>query len=263
MFSPRKLHNSLRYAGLTKGRAERIVREVKKGIRPGDSTKDIFRHAYNLVRKESSVAAIHYSLKKSLQELGPTGFIFEKFVSRLFCEDGFEASTGATYQGKWVRHEVDVVAAKSNERFFVECKFHNNSGHTNDIKVALYIKARWDDLKEGPEGYNLSGYYLASNTTFTKDALAYAEGTGLRLLGVNAPKEKSFLTIIEERKLYPITSLPRLKKIHRQTLLGKNVILCKDLIEKRSLLEQIGLDENQIELLFGDIRHLLGKGEFV
>lgn len=263
VFSSKKLLNSLRFAGLNRGRAERIVREIKRDIRPGDTTKDIYRRAYNLVRKESSKAAIHYSLKKSLQDLGPTGFLFEKFVSKLFSETGFSTEVGRTCQGQWVRHEVDVIAEKSDEKFFVECKFHNNSGHKNDIKVALYIKARWDDLKNGTEGENLTGYYLASNTSFTKDAIAYAEGTGLFLLGVNAPRERSFFNIIEDRKLYPITSLPRLKNIYRQTLLSKNIILCKELLYKRNVLELLGLEANQIELIFQDIRSLIGTGEEV
>lgn len=260
-FSPRKLQNSLQYAGLSRGRAQRIVQEVHRDISPGDTTKDVFRKAYSLIRKESSAAAIHYSLKKSLQELGPTGFLFEKFVSKLFLEAGYDTHTDKICQGQWVRHEVDVIANKENEKFFVECKFHNHPGAKNDIKVALYVKARWDDLKAGAEGEDLTGFYLASNTAFSKDAIAYAEGTGLRLLGINAPKEKSFLSLIEEHKLYPITSLSRLKKIHRQSLLSKNIVLCKELLQKRTLLEQIGIEADQVDLLFQDIKALVGQGE--
>lgn len=262
IFSPAKLHRSLQYAGLSRSRANRIVDEVKKNVSAGDSTKDIYRRAYSLVRRESFVAAVHYSLKNSLLQLGPTGFIFEVFVSKLFQEAGFEVKTGVTFQGLWVRHEVDVIVTKDGKRYFIECKFHNNSGHKNDIKVVLYIKARWDDLKQGPEGHNLAGYYVASNTSFTTDALKYAEGSGLELLGVNAPQGKSFIQIVEERKLYPITSLTRLKKNIRQQLLSRNIVLCKELLDNRLVLEQLGLDIDQINLLFKDIATLtVGKVE--
>ena len=60
----------------------------------------------------------------------------------------------------------------------IECKSHNRFGIKNDIKTALYVKARWDDLKEGPDGKKVESFVLASNTSFTKDALVYAEGTG-------------------------------------------------------------------------------------
>lgn len=259
-FSPAKLHRSLRFAGLSKRSANRIVDEVKREVYTGSSTKDIFRHAYNLVSRESMVAAVHYSLKKALLELGPTGFVFETFVSKLLKEAGYKTSTGFICQGKWVKHEVDVVATLEDKKYFVECKFHNDAGRKNDIKVALYVKARWDDLKDGPEGKDLTGYFLASNTAFTSDALTYAAGTGLRLLGVNAPQDKSFIAMVEERKLYPITSLPRLKKIYRQQLLSKNIILCKELLENRGVLEKLGMDEKQIDILFEDIRLLtIGK----
>ena len=116
-------------------------------------------------------------------------------------------------QGEFVRHEVDVVATKANYQIYVECKFHNNEGHRNDIKTVLYVKARWDDLKNGPDGKYLHEFYVSSNTAFSSDAIAYAKGVGLKLLGVNAPEKESLLDKIKIHKLYPITSLKRLKKI--------------------------------------------------
>lgn len=262
-FSPIKLNRSLQFAGLSKYRAAKIVEAVKKDISDGDSTKDIFKRAYNLVRKESPIAAVHYSLKKSLLGLGPAGFVFEEFVSKIFQEFGFEVQVGSTFKGKWVRHEVDVIATKDNKRYFVECKFHNSMGRKNDIKVALYVKARWDDLNEGPEGKKLDGYYLASNTAFSLDALTYGEGTGLRLLGVNAPTGKSFMNMIEDKKLYPITSLSRLKKTDKVKLLKKGVILCKELLNNRQVLEKLGLEACQIDLIFADITNLIMKKDTV
>ena len=88
---------------------------------------------------------------------------------------------------------------------------------------ALYVKARWDDLKQGPHGRSLSGYYLASNTAFTKDAMTYSKGVGLKLLGINAPEEQSLLDKIKVYKLYPITSLIRLKKHYITSLLDKKI----------------------------------------
>jgi hypothetical protein len=79
---------------------------------------------------------------------------------------------------------------------------------------------------------------------------------------VNAPKGNSFIKIVEERKLYPITSLTRLKKNIRQQLLSKNIILCKELLDNRLVLEQLGMGNDQINLLFKDIATLtVGKVE--
>jgi hypothetical protein len=132
-------------------------------------------------------------------------------------------------------------------------------GIKNDIKIALYVKARWDDLKNGPEGKTLTGFHLASNTTFTKDALAYAKGTGLNLLGVNAPEECSFLDQIKNLNLYPITSLKRLSKMIKLQLLEKNIVLAKELRQHRTLLMRLGMTEVDYEGLMLELDQLLKR----
>lgn len=257
LFSPTKLQRSIKRTGLPLKDCKEISMEVAEKIRPGASTRDIFEDTIKLVRKKSPVAATHYALKKSILELGPTGYEFEYFISKYFKELGFTTYVGITLQGEFVRHEVDVIASKPNFQAYVECKFHNNSGVKNDIKTVLYIKARWDDLRNGPDGKYLREFYVATNTSFTSDALAYAKGTGLKLLGVNAPEDESLLDKIKKHKLYPITSLKRLKKNQIQELLAKKIILCKDLIEHKNFLYKIGLTEAEIKLLFNDIYKLI------
>lgn len=252
-FNKSKLQRSLQRAGLRPKDSKMITEQVAEKIRHGSSTHDIYRHTEKLLRQQSTVAATHYSLKKSLLELGPTGYEFEQFVGKYFEAIGFTSYVGIVLQGEFVRHEVDVVASKPNYQTYVECKFHNTVGRKNDVKVVLYVKARWDDLKNGPDGKYLKEYYVATNTVFTSDALQYAEGVGLKLLGVNAPADECFLEKIKKHKLFPITSLRRLKRIHCRELLRKNIILCSELLLKRDLLLSMGLSEDEIENLFKDI----------
>lgn len=256
-FSKSKLQRSLQRTGLPPKFCKEIAKEVAHKVKPGTSTREIYQDTFKLVKKKSNVAATHYALKKSLLELGPTGYEFEYFVSKYFKELGYYTYVGILVQGEFVRHEVDVIASKPNYQAYVECKFHNNVGTSNDIKTVLYIKARWDDLKNGPDGEYLREFYVASNTIFTKDAITYAKGTGLNLLGVNAPEGESFLDKIKKHKLYPITSLKRLKKIYRQELLLKKIILCKDLLNEKSLLIKMGLPNDEINAIFRDINRLI------
>lgn len=256
-FSTKKLRRSLRRTGLRPKFCNAIASEVEEKCHPGIKTKEIFKHTYNLIKKQSPVAATRYTLKKSILELGPAGFVFECFVAKYFEAIGFETKTGIIMQGQYVRHEVDVVAFKKNYHVNVECKFHNNVARKNDIKTALYVKARWDDLKNGPEGKYLRGYYLASNTSFTSDAIEYSLGCGLQLLGVNAPADESFLDKIKKLKLYPITSLKRLKKIHCEELLREKIILCTDLLNAKETMFKIGMKEEEIRNIFKDINRIL------
>lgn len=258
-FSSAKLNSSLRRSGLPLKKSKEITEEIAKSLTPGMRTKDIYRRAYKLVRLESSTAAVHYSLKRAILELGPTGFEFERFVARYFEAIGFKTQVGVILKGEFVNHEVDIIATKGDDQNYVECKFHNHLGHSNDIKVALYVKARWDDLKNGPTGKKLAGFYLVSNTTFSTDAIKYAEGTGLKLLGVNTPAEEAFLQKIAKLKLYPITSLKKLKKYMINELLKQDIILCQELIHERNFLRKLGLDDGEISLLFRDIDYLLRK----
>jgi hypothetical protein len=259
-FSPKKLQTSLQRSGLPNESCQKIARRVTQNLTPGMTTKEIYKKAFKLVQQESSLAAVHYSLKRAILELGPTGFEFEVFVSKYFQELGFDTSVDVIVQGEFVKHEIDVVAKASDSLSFIECKFHNFVGRKNDIKVALYVKARWDDLKNGPEGKHLTDFYLVSNTIFSSDAIDYSKGTGLKLLGVNAPPEESFLEKIIHHKLYPITSLKRLKKYVRDELLKNGVVICKELLQEKKFLLKLRMTEDEIDILFRDVLHLLEDG---
>jgi hypothetical protein len=257
-FSAKKLQSSIERAGLEARESKEITKEISQIIKPGASTRDIFKNAIKLVKQKSTTAAIHYSLKKALTDLGPTGYEFENFVSKYFETLGYTTYLDTILQGQFVRHEVDVIASRPNYNIYVECKFHNNN-QKNDIKTVLYIKARWDDLKNGPDGKYLREYFIVSNSSFTTDAIDYAKGVGLKLLGVNAPENFSFLDEIKRYKLYPITSLRRLKKSHLDQLLKKRLVLCKDLLHERRFLLRLGMTYSEIDLLFNDIKKIIGE----
>jgi hypothetical protein len=255
-FSRKKLFRSLQRSGLSNKQCEFIADKVYHEVGEGSRTKDIFNKTFRLVKKTSPVAAVHYSLKRSIFELGPTGHYFELFVARYFEKKGFSVKTCKTLKGLLVNHEVDVIAEKDGKKYFVECKFHNRTGIKNDIKIVLYVKSRWDDLKQGPDGKNLTGFYLATNTAFSSDAITYAKGTGLRLMGVNAPPEKSFLEEVKEGHLYPVTSLIGLSKIRKITLLEKNIVLATDLADHIKLLFDMGMKELEIDQLLQEVERL-------
>jgi hypothetical protein len=252
-FSNQKLYSSLRRSGLRPKQCQLITDKVSREIGEGSKTRDIYRKTLRLVNQSSPVAAVHYSLKKAIFDLGPTGHHFETFVARYFEEIGYTTKTCQTLNGLLVKHEVDIVGIKNGKRVFVECKFHNRIGIKNDIKTALYVKARWDDLKQGIEGKKLDAFYLASNTAFTLDAITYANGTGLKLLGVNAPVEKPFLEEIKALQLYPITSLKGLNRHFRNELLSRNILLAKDLPDQMNLLLKMGMEERVIDQLLQEI----------
>jgi hypothetical protein len=252
-FSNEKLYSSLRRSGLQPKQCQLITDKVSGEIGEGSKTRDIYRKTLRLVNQSSPVAAVHYSLKKAIFDLGPSGHHFETFVSRYFEEIGYTTKTCQTLNGRLVKHEIDIIGIKNGKRVFIECKFHNRIGIKNDIKIALYVKARWDDLKQGVEGKKLDAFYLASNTAFTLDAITYSNGTGLKLLGVNAPVEKPFLEEIKALQLYPITSLKGLNKHFKNELLSRNILLAKELANQTNLLLKMGMEQRIIDQLLQEI----------
>lgn len=256
-FSSHKLFRSVSRTGLDKKCCVEIANEVSKKIKKNASSKEIFKHTVKLIRRRSTVAAIRYSLKKSLLQLGPTGFEFEKYVAKYFESLGYQTKVGQKIKGKFVSHEIDVIVYDQFEKHFVECKFHNNPAKKNDIKTTLYVKSRWDDVKDRVEQHNLKSFYIVSNTSFSKDAITYGNGVGLKLLGVNAPEKESFLDLIKTKKLYPITSLLRLKKKYLKPLLSKNIVLCSELYNKKNTMISVGMPEEEIEQVLSDIESLL------
>jgi hypothetical protein len=258
-FSKKKLFASLVRSGLPPKQCQVITNQVAREVGEGSKTRDIFRKTLRIVKQSSPVAAVHYSLKRAIFELGPTGHHFESFVAKYFEEIGYTTKTCQSLEGKFVKHEIDVEATKDGKRIFVECKFHNRVGIKNDIKIALYVKARWDDLKQGVEGKNLDAFYLASNTSFSLDAITYANGTGLKLLGVNAPVEKPFIEEIKDLNLYPVTSLKGLNRHFKNELLTKNIILAKQLTGQVILLGRMGMRDKEIEQVLAEIELLKEK----
>ena len=258
-FSKEKLKLSLERTGLPKKECDHICDKVSQQIAEGSNTRDIFKKTLKLVRATSPIATVHYSLKKSLFELGPEGHHFETFVSKYFEEIGYKTDTRKILKGKFVSHEIDVIAEMNEKEHFTECKFHNHAGLKNDIKISLYVKARWDDLKDGPQGKKLKKFSIASNTAFTDDAITYANGTGLHLLGINMPEGDSFLDKIKKLKLYPITSLRYLPKTYKKIFLNNNIILARDVGQNTHRLFELGMNQNDINILLKEIEMLTSR----
>ena len=145
-FAPEKIERSLRKIGVP----DRMVYEIIQGILRAPeivSTRDVYHYIANYLKAVDRPLASRYNLKNALYQLGPEGFLFEKFIAELFRAQGYETSNDQIVKGSCVDHEIDVIAFKGRDRFMTECKFHNAPGIKTDVKVALYIKARYQDVE--------------------------------------------------------------------------------------------------------------------
>ena len=258
LFEEEKLVSSLRRVGANPDTIDDIVDEVEREMWEGMTTADIYHRAFALLRKHSAPTAVRYSIRRAMFDLGPDGFPFEKFVARIFKIWGYEAVTDQTILGTCVEHEVDVVAWKDDELAMSEVKFHNEFGLKSDLKVSLYVKARFDDLADttlnyGGKNRKLTGRYLFTNTKFTEAAIAYGTCKDLKMISWNYPSIGSLHKIIEEHGLYPLTCLTSLSHQHKRDLLAKGFITCSDILANRDILKDIGLKDEEATKALGEI----------
>jgi hypothetical protein len=252
LFDSQKLETSLLNSGASQESAEHIVEHISKELEDGMSSSMIYDHAFFLLDRLEKPASARYSLRRALAELGPTGFPFEKFMADVFRACSFHVETNQFIKGHCAEHEIDLVAWNENKLIMAEAKFHNEIGLKSDLKVALYIKARFDDIC-GIDYYygkkrRLDEGWLITNTKFTDKAIHYATCAGLRLVGWNFPVQGNLHDIIEDAAMHPITSLSSLSLNEKKTLIDAGVVLCRD-VRNEALLKNLGFSREKIEAI--------------
>jgi len=260
-FHAEKLYTSLVRSGAPKDIAERITREIADELHEGDRTQDIYRKAFARLRKLERPVAARYSVKRALLDLGPSGYPFEDFLAEIFRARGYQPSNRRVVQGRCVEHEIDLIATRGDERLAAEVKFHNNSGLKSDIKVALYVHARFEDIKAGalPESdHDFNTKMLITNTKFTGQAHIYGECVGLQMLSWDYPHKGNLRELIEETRVHPVSCITTLSGAHKRRLMDQGIVLCKQLKEHVPELSALGVSDATIDTLFKEVDHLCG-----
>ena len=243
-FDPEKLRFSLLHSGASHEATEDVIKHLVHALHSLMTTHDIYQHAFDTLEKINKPVARSYSLRRAVMQLGPSGFPFEDFVAEVLRAKGFECLTRQTVLGGCVAHEVDVVAWNDKKLVMVEAKFHNELGVKSDLKVVLYVKARFDDLASNVFSYGgtnrkVTDSWLITNTKFSSTAIHYAECKNMTLIGWNYPERGNLQQMIEEEKLHPITCLTTLTDTEKQKLLTSGIVLCSNIKTKPQVLTDL------------------------
>lgn len=259
-FKIEKLRRSLRRAGADPKEVNEIISEVEKKLFDGIQTQEIYRYAFSLLRESRPPAAARYSLRRALFSLGPTGFPFERFLARLFEQDGYTTKTGIIIQGRCAPHEIDIAAYKADHSFVGEAKFHARPGIKSDLQVAMYSYARLLDLKNAQicqdDICGIKEFWLITNTKFTTTAENYGACAGLNMLSWDYPKRDNLHDKIQRAGIYPITVLQNITAAQAETLIAKDIILCSDILLHEHALRQLHLSTRKHEALMQEVHEL-------
>lgn len=258
-----KLRSSLQRSGAGDLVINQVLQDLREKVYENMSTKALYKMAYKLLKKYNHAVAARYSLKQAMLELGPSGFPFERFYAEILKATGYQVETGILLHGKCVKHEMDVVAENDTEVIFTECKYHAEPGAVSDIKIPLYIHSRFRDLLDSePIRHQSNGRpircQIVTNTRFSDDAMTYGRCAGLNLISWNYPLGKGLREMIDRTGLHPITCISGLSRKEKSAILDKNIVLCKQLVHRQGILEDIGISAGRIRLILQEINGLCG-----
>lgn len=257
-YNEAKVKNSLKRLKLTDEEIDKILFLVNSKLPDVVTTKNLYNFIFQYLKEKKENLAYKFHLKAALFRLGPTGYPFEKFIAHLFKEFGFEAKHNLFLQGKCLLYEIDVLLKKDTKILIGECKFHQQKGTKNDLKISLYCYARFLDIKEKQPNPEKIFPLIITNTRFTQEAIDFAKCYQIELLGWDFPPENSLPKLIEEKKFYPLTIFDFLSDKTLQQLFKYDIVSLKDFLEEENnflkKISNLSLEEiNSIKIKINDI----------
>lgn len=224
-----KVIHTMNRVGVPPHLQSEVLRHLRNQFR-GDyiSTDELFKHIFEYLKKTDKKASLRLNLRRAILELGPTGFPFERYLARVFQDEGYKTMVDAHLMGECVMHEVDLVLERNGEKDIVEVKFHNDINGKTDLHVVLYTYARFLDLKTKN---NINKVWVITNTKLSQDAITYAQCKNINILAWNYPSARHLQYFVEFPKMYPITVLTDFTKEEKVRLIEDNIVLCRDLIQ--------------------------------
>lgn len=264
IFDPKRLIQSLERSGAGAHAAQRIARLITDSVVPGASSKEIYTRAFSLLRKEARPVAARYALRRALLELGPTGHPFEDFISHLFRAEGWQVETRKSVRGKCISHEVDLYASRpeQNMHLAAELKYHNDPGYKTDLKVALYVKSRFDDIfscDPKVRSCPIDRGLLVTNTKFTSEAIAYSACANVELLGWGYPEDETLFMRMNRARVYPVTALTGLSHAEKRLLIEQGVVAVDAVALDRRTLDILHLPSHRVGELLAEADGLLSS----
>lgn len=261
-FDPKALKRSLTKSGAKKEEVEEVFSCVSNDLYDGIPTRDLYKIAFDYLKKYRNSYAARYSLKRALKDLGPEGYFFEKWIGRVLQASGYDYINSEIVQGNAVKHEIDVVAAKDNRLIFCECKFRNDEDAKISVTTPMYFLSRVKDVQEHTFHFfgrdlKLSKGFLVTNAYLTTDSIDFANYYGIGLISWNYPENYNIKDLVDSTALYPITCLTTLTKEQEKELLEKGCILVKDLVNKTSVLNCLNLSHELMEDVLEEARELM------
>lgn len=248
--------------GASREIAAAIVNEIERKMYDGIETRKILQMIHRMLSNSEPAVKHLIDLRKALGLMKPKPG-FERFVQILLSEHSYEVTSNRIIMGKCVEHEVDAIARKNGITYIVEVKHHFNYHVPTGLDVSRIARAVYEDVTEGFElGLNnvkVDRAMIVCNTKLSEHAKRYAKCRGIHYIGWSSPVDRGLQTLIEEKKLYPMTYLKGLDSATEERLTCAGIVLLKQLAAKSvgELRRETGLAEETLESMVNKAKTIL------
>lgn len=234
LFERKKIMRTCLRMGASRKVAEKVAERIERSVYNGVETRKILKMVFRELGKHKPAVKYRICLRRAMSLMKPRPD-FERFIQLLLSESGYEVTPNQIVRGRCVEHEIDAVARKSGVIYLVEVKHHYNYHTSTGLDEGRIARAVFEDVTEGFRfGLNrlkVSKSMIVVNTKFSDHARRYARCREIHLVGWSYPQNQSLQTMIEGKKLYPLTCLKSLNATAKERLASAGILLLKQLAE--------------------------------
>ncbi len=191
--------------GASQKTAEEIAHKIENRAYEGISTKKILQMIFIFMRRYKPTISNVYDLRTGISVMSPKPE-FELFVRTLLENHGFKVEPNQILIGKCTTHEVDAIARKDANTYFIEAKHHQSYHSLTGLDESRIARAIFEDITEsyeiGKSNLKIDRAMLITNTRFSYQAVQYGNCRNILQIGWNEPKGFSLQKLIEEKKLF-------------------------------------------------------------
>ncbi len=236
--------------------AYEVTAKVESRLYENISTQTIHRMIIRFLRKYKPEVRNLFDLRKGISLMSPKPE-FELFVQTLLMHNGFEVRPNQILRGKCVEHEVDALARKDGVTFFVEAKHHFSYHSLTGLDESRIARAILEDVTENtiPDrvDWKIDRAMIVTNTKYSDHAVMYGNCRNILQIGWSSPGNLGLQSLIEEKRLYPLSCLRGLGAEIRLKLVESGIVLIGQLLSENlsQLAEKTGLREDVLRDIVG------------
>ncbi|MGA3110769.1 MAG: restriction endonuclease [Candidatus Bathyarchaeia archaeon] len=246
LFDKEKVVRTCLRMGASRQLALEVAQKVEIRVYEGMPTAKVLQLIFRFMRKDKPGVRYLFDLRKGLSLMGSKPE-FEVFIRVLLAHQGFEVSPNQILKGRCVEHEVDAIARKDGVTYFVEAKHHLSYHALTGLDESRIARAVLEDVSEsfqlGRTDLKIDKAMIVTNTRYSEHAIKYGLCRGILQVGWNYPVNEGLESMIEQKRLHPLSCLRGLSSEDRLRLVDCGLVLIRQLLaeDQSELARKTGL----------------------